>query len=94
MDNVRTGSLNNDRICVIPFETLNEFETMLALMDETYPKFLNLSYEAFISFTCATLHTWCEDHHIDVRNVIDMMQKLIHEEYAVEQAEKNRKEIF
>ena len=46
-----------------------------------------------MSFFCATIHTWCEDHGIDVREVIDQMRDLIHQEYEFEQAEK-RKENF
>ena len=71
MANTTMNTFGNDRICVIPFDTLNEFESLFALMDETYPKFLSLSFEAFMSFFCATIHTWCEDHGIDVREVID-----------------------
>ena len=94
MDNVTTKPVNCDQISVIPMEAFAEFETLFALVDDVYPKFLNLRFESFMSFFCATLHTWCEDHHIDVREVIDMMRKLIHEEYTAEHAEDNRKEIF
>lgn len=93
MANTTMNTFGNDRICVIPFDTLNEFESLFALMDETYPKFLSLSFEAFMSFFCATIHTWCEDHGIDVREVIDQMRNLILQEYEFEQAEK-RKENF
>ena len=93
MANTTMNTFGNDRICVIPFDALNEFESVFALMDETYPKFLSLGFEAFMSFFCATIHTWCEDHHIDVREVIDQMRDLIHQEYEFEQAEK-RKENF
>ena len=36
MANTTMNTFGNERICVIPFDTLNEFESLFALMDETW----------------------------------------------------------
>ena len=94
MDNTPDNKLFNARINVIPFTEMPELEAMFSLMDESYPKFLALSLECFTSFFCAVIHSWCDDHHMDVRRVINMMQIAIYNEVDRENAERIRKEIF
>lgn len=94
MDNTPDKALFDNRINVIPFTEMTELEAMLSLMDESYHKFLSLSLECFTSFFCAVIHSWCDDHHMDVRRVINMMQIAIYNEVDRESAERIRKEIF
>ena len=94
MDNTPDKALFGNRINVIPFTEMTELEAMLSLMDESYHKFLSLSLECFTSFFCAVIHSWCDDHHMDVRRVINMMQIAIYNEVDRESAERIRKEIF
>ena len=94
MDNTPDKALFDNRINVIPFTEMTELEAMLSLMDESYHKFLSLSLECFTSFFCAIIHSWCDDHHMDVRRVINMMQIAIYNEVDRESAERIRKEIF
>lgn len=94
MDNTPDNTLFNNRINVIPFTEMTELEAMFSLMDESYPKFLSLSLECFTSFFCAIIHSWCDDHHMDVRRVINMMQIAIYNEVDRENTERIGKEIF
>lgn len=89
-DNQTFGS----RLNVIPFNAMEELEAMFALLDDCYPKFMCLDLETFTSFFCAILHSWCDDHRMDVRRVINTMQIAICNEVEKENEAKRKKENF
>ncbi len=82
------------RTNVIPFDAMTELEAMFALMDDCYPKFMRLDLKTFTSFFCAILHSWCDDHHMDARQVVSALQIAVCNEVEKENEANRRKENF